>query len=76
MNKENTDDDTFQESLRRAELQIMEGDLWYAPDPDLTEIKCDFKHKKCKNPPTYMDKRDNCHYCWLHRIMIRRDEYK
>ena len=43
----------FLRSIDSFERKILECDIGYLPNPDLTAIKCDFKHKKCKKFPSY-----------------------
>ena len=64
----------FQKKITLCEKQILEGDLWHAPNPALKEIKCNFRHKVCKQQPGYTDG-TNC-YCWIHSIMIQWEPYK
>ena len=70
----NNEEYILQKQILEVEKQILEGDTYYEPNPKLTEMRCNFKHKNCRKNPMYTDG-INC-YCWIHSIMIQWDKYK
>jgi len=71
-------DDTitiFLQQMESHEKSILNGQRSYVLNSDLSEIRCNFKHKKCFTHPTYTDGSGN-YYCYPHSIMIRSDKYK
>ena len=65
----------FLQQMESLEKNIMEGRRAYVLNSDLSEISCNFKHKKCFTNPSYTDGSGN-YYCYPHSIMIRSNEYK
>ena len=65
----------FLQQMETLEKNIMDGQRAYVLNSDLSEIHCNFKHKKCFTPPSYTDGSGN-YYCYPHSIMIRSDTYK
>ena len=43
--------------------------------PDLLEIRCNFKHKRCHIRPSYTDSHGH-YFCSVHAIMVQYDIYK
>lgn len=60
--------------INQVERTILEGDVAYFPNPALTKLTCNFRHKQCKQIPEYTDGKQN-YYCWAHSIMIQDDKY-
>jgi hypothetical protein len=71
-------DDTINNFLQRMESlekNILDGQRAYVFNSELSEIRCNFKHKKCFTLPSYTDGSGN-YYCYPHSIMTGFDEYK
>ena len=71
-------DDTinnFLQQMESLEKSILYSQRAYVLNSDLSEIHCNFKHKKCFTQPSYTDGSGN-YYCYPHSIMIRSDKYK
>jgi hypothetical protein len=65
----------FLQRMESLEKNILDGQRAYVFNSDLSEICCNFRHKKCFTLPSYTDGNGN-YYCYLHHIMINYDEYK
>lgn len=65
----------FLQKMESLEKSILDGQRSYVLNSDLSEIRCNFKYKKCFTHPSYTNGSGN-YYCYPHSIMIRSDKYQ